>query len=142
MAAPAMAYILHVKKRPLMRISEACRCILGDRFTDGIGGKVIDVLFLLSILSGAAVTLGLGTPIITSNLSNLLNIEVTFGMTMIVTIIWVVLFSVSAYLGIEKGIKRLSTFNIYLAGGLAIFILTAGPGIFILDFFLQTRLVI
>ncbi|WP_277678712.1 BCCT family transporter [Gracilibacillus dipsosauri] len=138
MAAPAMAYILHVKKRPLMRISEACRCILGDRFTDGIGGKVIDVLFLISILSGAAVTLGLGTPIITSNLTNLLNIEVTFGMTMIVTIIWVVLFSVSAYLGIEKGIKRLSTFNIYLAGGLAIFILIAGPGIFILDFFTDT----
>ncbi|SER61263.1 BCCT, betaine/carnitine/choline family transporter [Gracilibacillus ureilyticus] len=138
MAAPAMAYVIHVKKRPLMRISEACRTIFGDRFTDGIGGKVLDVLFLVSILSGAAVTLGLGTPIITSNVSSLLNMEVTFGLTMTVTIIWVLLFSISAYLGIEKGIKRLSTFNIYLAGGLAVFILIAGPGIFILDFFTDT----
>lgn len=138
MAAPAMAYIIHVKKRPLMRISEACRVIFGDRFTDGVGGKVIDILFLVSILSGAAVTLGLGTPIITSNVSALLNIEVTFGLTMIVTIIWVFLFSVSAYLGIERGIKRLSTFNIYLAGGLAVFILIAGPGVFILDYFTDT----
>ncbi|WP_277674308.1 BCCT family transporter [Piscibacillus halophilus] len=138
MAAPAMAYVIHVKKRPLMRISEACRVIFGDRFTDGIGGKVIDILFLVSILSGAAVTLGLGTPIITSNLSALLNIEITFGLTMIVTFIWVFMFSVSAYLGIEKGIKRLSTFNIYLAGGLAVFILVAGPGIFILDYFTDT----
>ncbi|WP_208591174.1 BCCT family transporter [Gracilibacillus suaedae] len=138
MAAPAMAYIIHVKKRPLMRISEACRCIFGDKFTDGLGGKVLDILFLVSILSGAAVTLGLGTPIITYNVSALLHIEVTFGLTMIITIIWVFLFSVSAYLGIEKGIKRLSTFNMYLAGGLAIFILIAGPGIFILDYFTDT----
>ncbi|UOQ84362.1 BCCT family transporter [Gracilibacillus salinarum] len=135
MAAPAMAYIIHVKKRPLMRISEACRCIFGDKFTDGIGGKVLDILFLVSILSGAAVTLGLGTPIITYNVSALLDMEVTFGLTMIVTIIWVLLFSVSAYLGIEKGIKRLSTFNMYLAAGLGVFILIAGPGIFILDYF-------
>ncbi|KAB8126282.1 choline transporter [Gracilibacillus oryzae] len=138
MAAPAMAYILHVKKRPLMRISEACRVIFGDKFTDGIGGKVLDVFFLISILSGAAVTLGLGTPIITANLSSLLNIEVTFGLTMTVTIIWVILFSISAYLGIEKGIKRLSTINIYIAGGLALFILIVGPGVFILDYFTDT----
>lgn len=129
MAAPAMAYVLHVKKRPLMRISEACRVIFGDKFTDGLGGKVLDVLFLISILSGAAVTLGLGTPIITQNISALFNIEVTFGLTMLVTIIWVFLFSISAYLGIDKGIKRLSTLNMYLAAALAIFILIAGPGI-------------
>ncbi|RCW65855.1 BCCT family transporter [Saliterribacillus persicus] len=138
MAAPAMAYVIHVKKRPLMRISEACRVIFGDKFTDGLGGKVLDTIFLVSILSGAAVTLGLGTPIITYNLSALLDIEVTFGLTLIVTIIWVFLFSVSAYLGIEKGIKRLSTFNMYLAGALSLFILVAGPGIFILDYFTDT----
>ncbi|MFC4401736.1 BCCT family transporter [Gracilibacillus xinjiangensis] len=138
MAAPAMAYVIHVKKRPLMRISEACRVIFGDRFTDGIGGKILDVLFLVSILSGAAVTLGLGTPIITSNISRMMNTDVTFGLTMTVTIIWVVLFSISAYLGIEKGIKRLSTTNMYLAAGLAIFILIVGPGIFILDYFTDT----
>ncbi|QAS52193.1 BCCT family transporter [Halobacillus litoralis] len=135
MIAPAMGYILHVKKRPLMRISEACRVLFGDKFTDGIGGKVLDVLFLVSILAGAAVTLGLGAPIITQNLSHLLNIEVNFGLTIIVTIVWVFLFSLSAYLGIEKGIKRLSTWNMYLAGIFAIFILLGGPGVFILNYF-------
>ncbi|UOQ92161.1 BCCT family transporter [Halobacillus shinanisalinarum] len=135
MIAPAMGYILHVKKRPLMRISEACRVIFSDKFTDGFGGKVLDVLFLISILAGAAVTLGLGAPIITHNLSALLNIEVTFVMTIIVTIVWVFLFSLSAYLGIEKGIKRLSTLNMYLAGLFAVFILLAGPDVFILNYF-------
>ncbi|WP_173917226.1 BCCT family transporter [Halobacillus sp. Marseille-Q1614] len=135
MIAPAMGYILHVKKRPLMRISEACRDIFGDKFTDGIGGKIFDILFLISILSGAAVTLGLGAPIITHNLSHLTGFEVTFTMTIIVTIVWVCLFSLSAYLGIEKGIKRLSTWNMYLAGIFVIFILIGGPGVFILNYF-------
>ncbi|ARI77663.1 BCCT family transporter [Halobacillus mangrovi] len=135
MIAPAMGYILHVRKRPLMRISEACRVIFGDKLTDGWAGKVLDILFLVSILAGASVTLGLGAPIITHNLSALLGMDVTFGMTIIVTIIWVFLFSLSAYLGIEKGIKRLSTWNMYLAGIFAVFILIAGPGVFILNYF-------
>jgi choline-glycine betaine transporter len=135
MAAPAMGYIMHVRKKPLMRISEACRCIFGDKFTDGLGGKILDIIFLVSIIAGAAVTLGLGTPIITYNLSKLANIEVTFGLTLLVTIVWVVLFSASAYLGIEKGIKRLSTLNMYLAGAFGLFIMIAGPGLFILNYF-------
>src|SRR5690625_1626406 len=138
MAAPAMAYIIHVKKRPMMRISEATRVIFGDRFTDGAGGIILDIPFLMSILSGAAVTLGLGAPIITTNLAELFNTEVSFTMTMIVTVVWVALFSLSAYRGIEKGIKKLSVFNIYMAAFLALFILVVGPGVFIMDFFTET----
>ncbi|SIS59050.1 BCCT family transporter [Salimicrobium flavidum] len=133
--APAMGYILHVRKRPLMRISEACRSLFGDKFTDGLGGKFLDVLFLVSILSGAAVTLGLGAPIVTQNLAFLMDTEVTFTLTIIVTVVWVTLFSASAYAGIEKGIKRLSTWNMYIAGFFAVFILLAGPGVFILNYF-------
>ena len=135
MAAPAMGYILHVRKKPKMRISEACRCIFGDSFTDGLGGKVLDSLFLVSILSGAAVTLGLGTPIITYNLAELFQIEVSFLLTVVITLIWVTGFTISAYVGIDKGIKRLSTLNMYLAGSFAIFIIIIGPGMFILNYF-------
>ncbi|GAB3043468.1 BCCT family transporter [Virgibacillus ainsalahensis] len=138
MAAPAMGYLVHVRKKPLMRISEACRSIFGDKFTDGIGGKILDVIFLISILAGAAVTLGLGTPIVTYSLAEIFNIEITFGLTLIVTVVWVLLFSISAYLGIERGIKKLSTLNMYLAGLFAIFIMVAGPGVFILNYFTDT----
>lgn len=138
MAAPAMGYILHVRKKPFMRISEACRVIFGDKFTDGLGGKILDIIFLVSILTGSAVTLGLGAPIVTYNVAELFNIEISFTLTIIVTVIWVALFSISAYLGIEKGIKRLSTFNMYVAGAFAIFIMVLGPGVFILDYFTDT----
>ncbi|SDI90916.1 BCCT family transporter [Natribacillus halophilus] len=135
MIAPAMGYLIHVRKKPKMRISEACRVLFGDKFTDGIGGILLDILFMISILAGAAVTLGLGTPIVTYNLAELLNIEVTFPFTLAVTVIWVLLFSISAYVGIDKGIKRLSTLNMYLAGIFSVFLLLVGPGLFILDYF-------
>lgn len=135
MTAPAMGYLIYVRKAKSMRISEVCRCVFGDKFTNGIGGKLIDILFLVSIIAGAAVTVGLGTPLVTTVLASLLNIEASFGLTLIVTIVCVATFTISAWLGIEKGIKRLSTFNVYLAAAFGIFILIAGPGVFILDHF-------
>jgi choline-glycine betaine transporter len=138
MAAPAFGYILHVKKRPLIRVSEATRVLFGDKFADGLGGKLLDILFLISILAGAAVTLGLGAPIVTYTIAEVFNIEITFTMTLIVTVIWVFMFSISAYLGIERGIKRLSVLNMYLAAVFAVFILVIGPGVFILGYFSDT----
>src|SRR5699024_2225991 len=93
---------------------------------------------ITNIILESTVTLGSGAPIITTNLSELFNTEVTFTMTMIVTVVWVALFSLSAYRGIEKGIKKLSVFNIYMAAFLALFILVVGPGVFIMDFFTET----
>src|SRR5699024_1135911 len=112
--------------------------IYGDKFTDGIGGVILDIIFMISILSGAAVTLGLGTPIVTYNIAELLNIEQSFHLTLIVTIVWVLMFTISAYRVLDKGIKILSTFNMYLAGAFAIFVLLIGPGVFILNYFTQS----
>ncbi|WP_257125425.1 BCCT family transporter [Bhargavaea cecembensis] len=137
-AAPAMGYVLHVRKRPFMRVSETLRVLFGDRFTDGLGGKMLDIIFLVTILAGAAVTLGLGTPIVTYNIASLFNIDITFGLTLTVTLIWVIFFTMSAYLGIERGIKRLSTLNMYLAAAFGVFILLIGPGKFILNYFTDT----
>ncbi|MFD1066003.1 BCCT family transporter [Oceanobacillus locisalsi] len=136
-AAPAIAYVLHVRKKPLLRISEACRPVLGDKIIDGIGGKILDIIFLLSILSGASVTLGFSTPLVTYSLASLFDVEVTFGLTLLVIIVWVLLFTISAYLGIDKGIKKLSTFNMYLAGVFALCIMIVGPGIFIINYFTE-----
>lgn len=138
LTAPAMGYVLYVRKKPLMRVSEICRCVFGDRFTDGFGGKVLDVLFLLAIIAGSATFLGLGTPIVTAVVSKLFNIETTFQLTLGVTIVWIALFTTSVYLGLEKGIKNLSTFNMYLAAFLGLFIIVLGPTIFIINYFTES----
>src|SRR5699024_7695730 len=138
MAAPAMAYILHVRKKPLLRISEACRVIFGDRFTDGVGGEVLDIIFLVSVLSGGAVTLRLGAPIVPDHIAALFNVDISVGLTLIVTIRWLCLISSSAYLGIEKGSKKLSCFTVHLASIVALGVMILGAGVFILDYLSDT----
>src|SRR5699024_10970026 len=70
--------------------------------------------------------------------AELLGIDQSFTLTLIVTIVWVLMFTISAYRGLEKGIKLLSTFNMYLAAVFAVFILLIGPGVFILNYFTQS----
>lgn len=136
--APAIGYLLYVRKVPVLRMSEVYRPLLGDRFTDGTGGIVIDILFMVAIIAGAATFLGLGTPIVTAIVSHITGWEATFGLTFAVTLVWIALFTASVLLGLEKGIKNLSTLNMYLAALLGIFILVAGPSGFILSFFFDT----
>lgn len=56
-------------------------------------------------------------------------------MSIIIIAVWVVIYSASAYVGLYKGIRKLSDWNVYLALGLAVFVLLAGPTLFILSNF-------
>lgn len=130
--APAIAYLLFVRKTPVLRMSEIYRCLFGDRFVDGIGGKLVDITFLVAIVGGAAAFLGLGTPIVTGIAAKLMGLEPTFGLTAAVTLVWIALFTTSVMLGLEKGIKILSELNMYVAGLFGLLILVTGPTTFIL----------
>lgn len=136
--APAIGYLLYVRKTPILRMSEIYRCIFGDRFVQGLGGTIVDVLFLVSIIAGAATFLGLGTPIVTAIVAKLLGIESSFALTFSVTLVWIAAFTISVMLGLEKGIKVLSTANMYIAALFGIFILVVGPTTFIFSFFFDT----
>ena len=53
----------------------------------------------------------------------------------IIVISITIIYSASAYMGLHKGIKRLSDINVFLALALAIFVFIAGPTLFILTYF-------
>ena len=137
-AAPAFAYMMHNRKNNSSKVSEVFRYIWGDKFADGIGGKAVDVLFLVSIIAGASTFIGFGAPIITHTVGHLFNLEVTFNLAMFITFAWTICFTVSATLGLKKSIQFLSNFNMWLAGIFAILILLLGPGAFIMNFFTDT----
>lgn len=54
--------MLHVRKRDRQKYSEACRPILG-KYTDGILGRLIDLLAVFALLAGTATTFSLATPL-------------------------------------------------------------------------------
>lgn len=138
-ALPAipMGYALHVKKVPYFRLSAACRSVLG-KHTDGLLGKIVDITMMFGLIGVVGTSIGLVAPMIARFIGELFNIPVTMGLLVIVIALWTVIFGGSVYLGLEKGIKRLSDFNIILVAVITIFVFLVGPKLFMLDNTIQS----
>ena len=130
--AVAIAYPYYVQKVPYLRLSTSCHAILGHKGENSWEGRLLDLVFMLGLIGGAATSLGLATPMISAFFASLFEIEESFQLDVIVVVICVSLFGMSAYLGLDKGIKRLSNINIVVALLLMLFILVVGPTLFIL----------
>ena len=72
--AAAFGFMLHVRKRNRQRYSEACRPIMGKQ-TDGIGGRLIDLLAVFALLAGTATTFSVATPLMASAINALFHIN-------------------------------------------------------------------
>ncbi|MDB4419380.1 BCCT family transporter [Rubripirellula sp.] len=131
--AIAIAYPLYVKKIPCFRYSVSLYGLLGEAGLQGPIAKTVDVLFVVSLLGGAGYSLGVSIPLISGTFCSLTGLQDGFPLQVISGLVCVLFFSCSAYLGLSKGIKRLSDWNIYLSFGLLLFVLAAGPTIFILN---------
>jgi choline/glycine/proline betaine transport protein len=110
--------------------------ILGDRINGWIG-DVIDVLAVLATLFGLATSLGLGAAQAGAGMEYVFGFENTTTLQIIIIIGVTCIAVVSVVLGIDKGVKVLSEFNIRLAGLFLLFILIVGPTLFILGSFVQ-----
>ncbi len=130
--ACAIGYLIHVRKSNVLKASEACRGVLGDKVNGPIG-KLLDVFFIFGIVGAVATSLGLGSPLITAAIGNVFNIEVTPVIEVIVLLSITGLFGVSAYSGLKKGIKVLSDLNAVVAILLVVFVFLVGNTRFIVD---------
>jgi choline/glycine/proline betaine transport protein len=129
---PALGFAFFAYRRGLpMRVSSVLHPLLGDRIHGPIG-NAIDIMAVLGTLFGVATSLGLGTLQINGGLSHLAGVEqslpVQIGLIAGIT----ALALTSVVLGLDKGIRRLSSFNILLAVFLLVFVLVAGPTLFLL----------
>ncbi len=129
--AVALSYAYHVRNIPYLRISAACEAVLGNQ-THGPLGRCIDILVMVGLIGAAATSLGFSTPMISTAMSQFLGLEESFVMTIIILLLSIVLFAISVYIGLEKGIKRLSNINTTLAFILIAVVLLLGPTAFIL----------
>jgi BCCT family betaine/carnitine transporter len=128
----AIAYPYYVKRVPFLRASTSCHALLGARGENGPLARAIDLLFMIALLGGAGTSLGFSTPMITSVLGELFGLEASVGLQLGVVALCVSLFGASAYLGLARGIKRLSDFNVLLALAFIAFVICVGPTLFIL----------
>ncbi|WP_102336222.1 BCCT family transporter [Salimicrobium jeotgali] len=127
-----ISYFFYVRRKPVLKVSEAVRPVLG-KWVDGPVGNIIDVLFMFGLMGGAGTTLALGTPMIAQGVNYLTGIPVTLGMQAVIMLVATAIFAVSSYSGLRNGIKVLSDINIWLVIFILAFILAVGPTRFILE---------
>lgn len=127
--ALAIGYFAYRQGLP-MRISSIFYTVLGDRVF-GPWGWLIDVIAVLGTLFGVAVSVGLGTLQLNSGLHYLIDLPTTAASQIVIVAIITAVATASVALGLDRGIKRLSEFNIFIALVILLFVWVAGPTLFI-----------
>lgn len=124
--------VFYVKKSRRMSLSG----VVNSMFDDALplwAQKLIDLLFIITTLAATALTLGLGIPMISSNISHLTGIPDSLTMGIGIILGLSVIFSLSSYIGIEKGMARLSNATVYICAGLVGFVFIIGPSALIMN---------
>jgi glycine betaine transporter len=127
----ALAYSTYRLGNPL-KFSSTLYPILGER-ADGPLGKLIDFLTVFATIAGISTTLGMGVISIKYGTTHLFGFTMTEVYVIIALILLITAYTISAITGLNRGIKKLSTLNMYLAFFVLAFIFIFGPTRFVLD---------
>ncbi|MEG1912831.1 MAG: BCCT family transporter [Cloacibacillus sp.] len=103
--------------------------LVGEEKVRGAFGKTVDILAVFATLAGITTSLGLGTLQLNSGLSMLFGIPKTTLVQIIIIAALAVLYTGSAALGIDKGIKKVADFNLWICLILMAALFLVGPSI-------------
>ncbi|KJY17301.1 MULTISPECIES: BCCT family transporter [Streptomyces] len=131
-AGLALAYATFRKRRG-NRLSSAFVPLIGRERADGAPGRAIDLLAVFATVFGTATSLGLGALQVSKGLSLTTGIQDSTTVELIIICSLSAAFVLSAFSGLHKGVKWLSTGNIVLAAVLMLFVFLLGPTVYILD---------
>jgi len=128
----AIAYFAYNYDNVPLRVSSALTPILGADNLDGPAAKVVDILAVFATIGGVATSLGfIGSQFI-AGLSYQWGVDLgNLGILIVVTTM-TLLFTISMVLGVDRGIRRLSNFNMILFVALMLATFILGPTLFLL----------
>ncbi|MFI6421687.1 BCCT family transporter [Streptomyces sp. NPDC050842] len=131
-AGLALAYAGFRKGRG-NQLSSAFVPLIGARRAASWPGKAIDLLAVFATVFGTATSLGLGALQVAEGLNLTMGVENSTSTQLIIIVSLSAAFVLSAFSGLHKGVKWLSTLNIVLAACLMFFVFLLGPTVYILD---------
>lgn len=123
--AVAFGFMLHVRGRERQKYSEACRSILGVH-TDGIAGRLIDLLAVFALIAGTATTFSVATPLMASIVGEIFGLQLNrVIVTIVILLITCAIYTYSLLHGF-RGIGMLAKCCIIMFLSLLAFVLLAG----------------
>ncbi|MEC8917012.1 MAG: choline BCCT transporter BetT, partial [Pseudomonadota bacterium] len=127
----SLAFFSYRHNLPLT-ISSALYPIFGKKIYGPVG-HVVDIAAVLGTVFGIAASLGIGVIQLNYGLNFMFGIAESAWTQTILVLLIVLFATISAVTGVEKGIRRLSEFNVLLAIALLLFVLFAGKTVFLLN---------
>jgi BCCT family betaine/carnitine transporter len=127
----AIAYPYYVRRIPYLRLSTACSAFLPGG-VNSARGRALDFLYMINLIGGSGTSLGLSTPMIAAAVAELFGLHHDFVLEVVVMVACIAVFGTSAWLGLERGFKRMSDVTVIVALALLLFVLIVGPTLFIL----------
>ncbi|MDC8802872.1 choline BCCT transporter BetT [Halomonas pacifica] len=127
----ALAYFSYRHRLPLA-IRSALYPLLGKRIHGPIG-HAVDITAVISTVFGIATSLGIGVMQLNYGLNYMFDVPESLSVQVILIVLVVIMATISVVSGVEKGIRRLSEFNMLLALALLLFVLFQGHTLQLLD---------
>lgn len=131
----ALGYFSYRHNLPLT-IRSALFPLIGKRIY-GFAGDAVDIAAVLGTVFGIATSLGIGIIQLNYGLDYMFGIPENVFTQAALALLIVVFAALSAATGVERGIRRLSEFNMLLALAVVLFVLFAGPTVFLLNAFVM-----
>lgn len=131
----SLAYFTYNRKMPLT-LRSAFYPLLGNRIY-GWMGDVIDIMAVITTLFGLATTIGFGVGQINSGLTHVFGVPSSLFYQVLIIVAITLAATLSAFSGLNRGVKILSVLNVRVASIIFILVLILGPTTFILRSYIQ-----
>lgn len=131
-AIPVM-YSFYIRKNHSLKLSDIVMQMIKHPVIAKITGRFIDIFYPIAIMFSLIIVLSLGIPIITAAIALLTDINDTLALKLSMVAIITALLTLSSFLGIKKGMQKVSKTGTYFVIALALYLLFFGPTQFILE---------
>ncbi len=131
----SLAYFTYNRKMPLT-LRSAFYPILGNRI-HGWMGDLVDIMAVITTIFGLATTIGFGVGQINAGFTHVFGIPSTLLFQIIAIITITGISTLSAFSGVNRGVRILSILNIRVALTIFILVLILGPTTFIFRSYIQ-----
>lgn len=126
-------YHIYIKKDKEVRLSALCKYTVGEKRVKGWFGKIVDFIFIFAAVGAICISAGSCASTISSALAGFLGIPQSFTLSVIVLVFGILLYPLTKFLKMSKGMSKISDWNTYLCIFFLLCILILGPTRFILD---------
>lgn len=132
--ALCIGYMYYNRKVRILRVSEACRPVLG-KLVDGSIGKAIDFFVIFGMIGGLVSSFGFAAPFVANAICFVVGAEYSFTWAVFYQLAISIAQSVVLWLGLRKGSAKITGIVNYLMYAFLGYVLLTGPTAFIISQF-------